>query len=100
MNLEKVILGPVISEKAERFRTSNRTYTLRVAPFATKVDVRKALERFYDVEISSVRIIRVGRKVRASGKRGLLEKRHRVKKALVTLTPKSKVLDLAAFQSS
>lgn len=98
MNLEHIILGPIISEKAERFRTSNRTYTLRVAPGATKVDVRRALERFYDVEISSIRMMRVGRKVRAFGKGGLLEKRHRVKKALITLTPKSKVLDLAAFQ--
>jgi large subunit ribosomal protein L23 len=100
MELSRVIIGPVVTEKAERLKAGDKThvYTLWVSPDCTKIEVRKALERFYDVSVSSVRAMRTQAKTRALGAGKMMEKRHAGKKVLVTLTPKSKALDLAAFQ--
>lgn len=58
MDLRHVIVGPIVTEKAERFKASARTHTLRIAPDATKVDVINALRKYYDVDIASVRVDR------------------------------------------
>jgi len=98
MDLSRVIIGPVVTEKAERQKV-NRTYTLHVAHKANKIDVKNALSKYYDVEVTSVRAQRVPGKVRSSRGSGTRQKRHPMKKVMVTLSPKSKALDLAAFRS-
>ncbi len=100
MDLTSVIVGPVVTEKAERLKAQPRhTYTLIVSPRANKVAVKNALRRFYGVEVESVRILKVQPKTRQLGGGTVMEKRHSAKKAIVTLTPSSKALDLAAFQA-
>ncbi len=100
MELSRVILGPVVTEKAEALKAgAHRTYTLRVASAATKVDVKAALERYFQVEVESVRALRTRPKRRALGG-GSMEKRHRAKKMLVTLSKDSTALDLASFKSA
>ena len=96
MDLNRVILGPIQTEKSERLKEA-RTYTMRVHPKATKVDVRVALRQFYGLEIESVRVMRVRPKLRVVGAGKSITKRHGAKKALVTLPPKSKPLDFAKF---
>ncbi len=99
MDLSRVIIGPVVTEKAERLKAAERhVHTLRIAPSATKVDVKKALKEFYDVEAVSVRILYTEPKTRSLGT-GVMEKRHRSKKALVTLAAESKPLDLSTFKT-
>lgn len=100
MELTRVILGPVVTEKAERLKLSpeHRTYTLRIANDATKVDVKNALEKFYGVEVTSVRMLRVPAKSRPLTQHAAMEKRHSFKKMMVTLAKKSKALDLSAFE--
>lgn len=98
MDLTQIILGPVVTEKAERGR-EQRTYTLRVAPQATKIEIEKALRRFYDVDVESVRVQRVRSKTRVLGNARVITKRHAWKKALVTLSEKSKALDLVQFKT-
>ena len=51
MQLTSVIIGPVVTEKAERQKTMG-TYTIVVHPAATKIDVKNALRKFYDVEVN------------------------------------------------
>lgn len=101
MDLSHVIVGPVVTEKAERLKavTSKRTYTIRIAHNATKIDVKTALKRFYDLDVTSVRVMWVRPKSTQFGKGQQREKRHRYKKALVTLAEKSKALDLASFKT-
>lgn len=101
MDISSVILGPVVTEKAERLkaRGPRHTHTIRVAPWATKISVKNALELFYNVDVASVRIIHTQAKTRTLGAGGSMEKRHAGKKALVTLEKDSKPLDLAAFQT-
>ena len=98
MEIANVIIGQVVTEKSERVKPGG-TYTLQVAPQATKVDVRNALRKFYDVEVASVRVLRVGPKKRTIGRGRTMEKRHRSKRALVTLRDKSKLLDLTSFKN-
>ena len=102
MELSRVIVGPLVTEKSERLKapkSGGRTYTLQIAPTATKVEVKQALKRFFDVDASSVRVMRVRAKSRIFGRAQTLEKRHPHRKALVTITKESKALDLASFRS-
>ena len=110
MDISRVIIGPVVTEKAERLKAgvpskasaksgeTKRMHTLWVAPKATKIEVRNALRRFYGVEASSVRILNVRPKTRMISAHVEMEKRHAGRKAIVTLAKDSKALDLAAFQ--
>lgn len=97
MHLSSVIIGPIVTEKAEKLKLE-RKYVLRVKPEATKIDVKNALKRYYDIEIDSVRVLRTVPKTRIVGQGKIMEKRHRQKRMIVTLTKKSRPLDLANFQ--
>lgn len=97
MDLTRVIIGPIVTEKAERLK-AQRTYVLRVAPQATKIDIKAALKRYYDVEAQGVSVQRVVSKTRSFGRSGVMKKRAQYKKAMVTLAPKSKALDIASFK--
>lgn len=99
MDLSRVIIGPVLTEKAERLK-QEQTYVLRVQPAATKIDLKNALRRFYDVEVESIRSLRTAPKSRLVGQGSAMEKRHRSKRMMVRLTKKSKPLDTSSFRIS
>lgn len=98
MNLTQVITGEVVTEKAERLK-GNKVHTLKIHPKATKVDVSNALRRHWGVEPAKVRIIKVPAKSRLIARGRTVQKRDPVKRALVTLGPKSKVFDISNFSS-
>lgn len=99
MELNRIIIGPVMTEKAEVQKTAG-IYTIRVHPNATKVDVKNALRKFYDVDVASVRTLNTVPKTRQLSPHSVMEKRHRQKRMIVRLSKKSKPLDLAAFKTS
>ncbi|TSC97001.1 MAG: 50S ribosomal protein L23 [Candidatus Peregrinibacteria bacterium Greene1014_49] len=99
MDLSRIILGPIVTEKAERLKAAGRTYTIRVAPAATKIEVQKALKEFYNIDTASIRVMRTRGKTRQLGQGKVMEKRHPIKKMMVTLASGSKTLDLTAFTS-
>jgi len=99
MELSRVIVGPVVTEKAERLKVADRTYTLRVAPGSTKVDVKSALKKYYDVDAVSVRVMRTTSKKRTIARGKVMVKRKPFKKVMVTISKKSKQLDIASFKS-
>jgi ribosomal protein L23 len=98
MNLTKVILGEVATEKAERLKTK-KVHTLKVDSNATKVDVSSALRRHYGVEPTAVRIVKVRAKKRLVARGRSVQKRNPSKRALVTLSQKSKAFDITKFQT-
>ncbi len=98
MHLSDVILGQITTEKSEALK-GVKTFTLRIAPQATKVDVKNALKKFYDVDAVSVRVLNAGPKTRLFGRGSRMQKRHRMNKALVTLKKDSKALDLTTFKN-
>ena len=77
-----VIVSPVITEKATKLSEHNQI-VFRVRPDATKPQIKEAVEKLFDVKVTSVNtLITKGKKKIFRGMRG---QRSDVKKAIVTL---------------
>lgn len=81
--ITKVILGPVVAEKATRVAESNNQVVLKVLPSANKTEIKQAVEQLFDVKVESVTTTNVKGKVKRTGR--ILGKRSDWKKAYVTL---------------
>lgn len=82
-NFDKIIYKPVISEKCTMIKDVSETYCFEVHPDATKLDVKNALQKMYNVKIDNVNVVNVKGKVkRRRFKQG---KRRDWKKAYVKL---------------
>jgi len=57
--LLKVVRSPHITEKSTRIKEETEALCFRVATYATKIDVRRAVERLFGVKVSEVRIVNV-----------------------------------------
>jgi large subunit ribosomal protein L23 len=67
MNQERVfqvLLGPHVSEKAAIVADLNNQYVFRVAVDATKLEVRKAVEQLFKVNVDDVQTLKVKGKVK------------------------------------
>ena len=77
-----VILSPLITEKATALSEHNKV-VFRVRPDATKPQIKEAVEKLFDVKVTSVNTLVTKGKVKMfRGQRG---QRSDVKKAVVTL---------------
>jgi len=63
----RVLKAPQITEKATNLAEKNQ-YVFKVYPETNKIEIKKAIEDLYNVDISSVRIIKVKPKKRRLGK--------------------------------
>ena len=86
MNLYSVIVKPLVTEKTSTMEVVGeaKTYTVQVAPKATKVDVKNAFKNVYGVDAEKVNIINTREKFKFTKKWVSLRKRT-TKKAYVTL---------------
>jgi large subunit ribosomal protein L23 len=77
-----IIRSPIITEKAT-FASERNQVMFRVAPHATKPQIKEAVEKLFDVKVKSVNtLIRKGKLRNFKGKRAVLSD---VKNAVVTL---------------
>ncbi len=86
MNQERVfqvLLGPHVSEKAALVADANNQYVFRVAVDATKLEVKKAVEQLFKVDVANVQTLNVKGKVKRN--RFGYSKRPSWKKAYVQL---------------
>jgi large subunit ribosomal protein L23 len=81
--LTKVIVGPVVAEKASRVAEENNQVVLKVLPDANKLEIKHAVEQLFDVKVASVTTTNVKGKVKRTGR--IFGKRSDWKKAYVTL---------------
>jgi len=81
--LTKIIVGPVVAEKATRVAENNNQVVLKVLPNANKLEIKHAVETLFDVKVSAVTTTNVKGKVKRTGR--TLGKRSDWKKAYVTL---------------
>lgn len=81
--LYQVILAPHISEKTAIAAEMEERHTFRVANDASKLEVRKAVEKLFDVNVKSVQIVNVRGKTKRFG--AAEGKRSDWKKAIVRL---------------
>lgn len=85
------IVVPRLSEKASALTRLNK-YVFKVEGKVNKVQLRQAVEKAYDVKIARINMISVKGKYRRSGRS--FGKTSDFKKAIVTLKPGSKKIDL------
>jgi large subunit ribosomal protein L23 len=83
--LMKVLLGPVVSEKAALASDASGRYAFRVAPDATKREIGRAVEVLFDVKVDRVQVLNVKGKRKRFGQRP--GKRRDWRKAYVRLSP-------------
>ena len=85
-----IILTPVISEQSMDV-AAEKKYTFKVATDANKTQVKLAIEEIFGVEVAKVNIMNYDGKVKRMGR---YEGRTAAyKKAIVTLTEKSKEIE-------
>lgn len=89
---QDIIIKPVITEKSMN-GIANRKYTFKVAKNATKNEIAKAVEKLFNVEVAKVHTMNViGRSKRINFKMPM-GKKPDWKKAIVTITEKSKTIE-------
>ena len=79
----RVLIKPIVSEKASRQQTTNNQYFFAVAIGANKIEIAKAIKTAYGVTPINVSVIRMEGKSRRYGR--VIGKRKDWKKAIVTL---------------
>ncbi|MCA3220214.1 MAG: 50S ribosomal protein L23 [Pseudomonadota bacterium] len=83
--LARVLVAPIISEKATRIGEKNNQVLFRVLRDATKPEIKAAVELMFKVEVASVStLVQKGRTKRFGRTIG---RRDHVKKAYVSLKP-------------
>ena len=85
MRLMKVLLAPVISEKATFVAEKNEQVVFRVAPDATKPEIKAAVELLFKVEVESVQVANRQGKQKRTGR--FTGRRNHTKRAFVSLKP-------------
>lgn len=93
MEAEKIIIKPLLTEKSYA-GIGNKVYTFVVAKSANKIEIKKAVEQLFGVQVESVNTVVVkGHKKVQNTKSGRTEGRTSdYKKAVVTLKESSKTI--------
>ena len=92
MKAREIILRPLITEKTTLMQERENTVCFEVDRRANKIQVRKAVEELFDVQVTGVHIInRKGKPVLRYGR--TVNHRSATRKAYVTLAEGSKTLE-------
>jgi large subunit ribosomal protein L23 len=83
--LMKVLLAPVISEKATFVAEKNEQIVFKVLPDATKPEIKAAVELLFKVEVESVQTVNREGKQKRAGR--FIGRRNHTKRAFVCLKP-------------
>ena len=86
MNREElmtVLIAPHVTEKTSLAMQNHNQYTFRVRRDATKIDVKKAVQLMFDVQVRAVQIVNEPGKTRRFG--GRIGRTQDSKKAYVSL---------------
>jgi large subunit ribosomal protein L23 len=95
LNAHKIIIRPIITEKNTRLNEDSK-YIFEVAMETNKIEVKKAIEEIFGVNVTSVNIINVrGKLKKRRTRQGITQGYTRDwKKAIVTLSPDSKPIEI------
>lgn len=87
--LSRILIGPVVSEKSTRVADQSKQMVFKVLPDASKPEIRKAVEKMFDVSVTRVQVSNVKGKVKRFGQ--TMGRRSDWKKAYVTLAEGSDI---------
>ena len=87
MKLSDVLVKPVLSEKANMLAEKSNRYTFIVDKKANKLEIKKAVESFYGVQVSEVNTAVMPSKLKARYTKAgfIVGRKPSKKKAVVTL---------------
>jgi large subunit ribosomal protein L23 len=88
MRNHQILLSPMITEKSTILKEKSGDLVFKVHPDSTKIDIRRAIEESFDVQVASVRTVKVLGKFKRQGKTSGY--RANWKKAYVSLREGSK----------
>ena len=89
MNAYNVIKRPIVTEKTSIQKESDNQITFEVDKDANRVQIRKAVEEIFKVQVIGVRTAHVRGKFKQRGR--IIGKRRDWKKAVVKLTPGQRI---------
>ncbi len=98
MEAQQIILKPIMTEKSYA-GIPNKVYTFKVAKSANKIEIKKAVEKLFEVQVARVNTVSVKgkQKVRRTKNGPQVGSTSDYKKAIVFLKPESKAI--AFFES-
>lgn len=87
MSIKTILVKPMITEKADTLSESKSQYTFIVEKTANKIEIKKAVEALYTVNVEAVNTMVIpGKRKTRNTKKGVLHGRKpSYKKAIVTL---------------
>lgn len=68
MNLHKIIIRPIVTEKSVLAKENENVIAFEVARGANKIEVKKAVEKLFEVKVDDVRLLNVRGKVKRLGR--------------------------------
>lgn len=80
-----MIVRPVVTEKTNDQKEEDNQVTFEVDPRANRIEIKRAIERLFNVKVAAVRTMNIKGKVKRRGR--ILGRRRNWKKAIVTLMP-------------
>lgn len=83
--LAKILLSPIVTEKAARGADASRQFAFQVVPDATKREISRAVELMFGVEVDRVQVLNVKGKEKRFGR--FYGRRRDWRKAYVRLSP-------------
>jgi len=98
MRAQEIIIEPIMTEKSYA-GIPNKVYTFKVATAANKVEIKKAVEELFEVQVARVNTVNCKGKVRTRNTKSgqVVGRTSDYKKAIVFLKPESKAI--AFFES-
>jgi len=90
MDYSKILISPVVTEKSVAAQTAKK-YSFMVKLDANKIEIAKAVESAYGVNVLDVNIVTIRKKVRKAGKGRTITKRRQGKRAIVTIQAKQTI---------
>ncbi|MDI6687687.1 MAG: 50S ribosomal protein L23 [Desulfobacterales bacterium] len=84
-----IIKRPLDTEKTNIQKESFRQFSFEVDKRANRIEIRRAIEKIFNVKVSDVRTMQVKGKVKQRGR--IVGKRKDWKKAIVTLMPGERI---------
>ena len=83
----EILLYPILTEKVQNLQETQRKYAFKVSPKANKIEIKRAVQKRFDVAVEKVHIINVkGKSKQMNTRRGITRgRRSDWKKAIVTL---------------
>jgi large subunit ribosomal protein L23 len=95
MKPSDILIKPILSEKANKLSEKQNRYTFVVDRKANKLEIKKAVEQFYGVQVSEVNTIIVPSKAKSKyTKAGFIKGRKPAKKKAIVTVAEGETIDI------